>query len=167
MTIRMYKPIKRLYFWLTAKVKRMKYYNENDKHDLARKLKTIKEYLLAYFDDNEKKQMDGYVNFIAEFENGFDFKIAYQKFSIAWFFTPQTIHFRTYYSKFDLNAPGNYKNEHIEELDAFTIYTEHLKLPYLTDNDHKSLVINQGDFPAYYYDWLEEYAVNVFKKDAL
>jgi hypothetical protein len=142
----MYKPIKRLYFWLKSKVYKMDKKDKKEQFKLLEyDLNIIKSNLMSYFNRDYFKD---YLSLIIETDYGIDFKIGFEKFSLIWVRTNK-IYLKTYHWILDLSIVGNYKKLHIENLDIIV-------------KDHNAFINSYADF---YFENLEKYIEDEYLKD--
>ncbi len=157
----MYKPFKKLYFWIKLKVKKMK--NIKDFNRLMNALDSIKLKFQEYFDSDKFKD---YVIPLDKTDHGIDFKIGFEKFSLVWVKT-KCIRLKTYHWILDLNVQGNYKKEHLEKMDAVTLRDNELirfiGFQNFGQKATKAIEDNQDDFVNFYFDRLEDFIIEKYK----
>ena len=148
----MYKPIKRLYFWLKSKVYKMS--NKLILNELQEKINSM---LQIFHSEFSSEDYNGYLFKEDETENSFDFKIGLEKFTLCWFFNleKRVIMFKTYYWEFNPNAPNNKEKKYIKGFDMVIKNNSYVYFIQILNDEHNPK--NIKDFPIIYIKELESF----------
>lgn len=123
MTIRMYKPLKKIYFWVKSKVYKM--INKAILKNLQERRNLIFNTMVNCIHENEINEYVIHDDLITESKNyeKINFRIGDDRFRIYSFMDigGYKIYFKTYYWKFNPNVVNDYEKSHIEELDILSI----------------------------------------------
>jgi len=154
----MYKPIKRLYFWLKSKVYKMNYTDTLIKlqADTNRMLQNFN----SFFQSPENK---GYIiKSNDEIEGGFNYQIGTERFSLFWFiYIPEeTIYLKTFYWKFNPNISGNRVKTYIKELDIIRTKERSPYIQFIEQLNDRRNPKTFDDFQKDYFSHVETYLSN-------
>jgi hypothetical protein len=135
----MYKPIKRLYFWLKSKVYKM--ITKQNLKELLERRNSIFKTMISCMGENEineyiiydvpEKSSDNYEKI--------DFKIGDDKFTVHSFMdiSNYKIYFKTFYWKFNPKLVNNdYEKSHIDDLDILSLHEKTLMKGLQPANSH-------------------------------
>ena len=159
----MYKPIKRLYFWLKSKV-----YKMNKKQILEQLLIQRNEIFnsLSVYENSFKEVDDnfGFIRIIEKNDENIIYKIGCEKFTL---FCASVIegksYLKTFYWQFDPNALDNYKKVHIESLDVIKKLNGVCFFPDCYFESHL-IVCNIEDLGKFYFNEVEKYINKTYSK---